>query len=510
MHFPTSGWYGTMNESLRQPEDAPLASLAPALATGSIASGTSTAVAAPLGFALAFGWGLGTLAIGILFNTTGMLLLRYLTDYVGLAAGLAGLLIAVSKIYDALTDPVMGWVSDNTRSRLGRRRPWLLAGTLLSGLALVALFNVPSGWSGAPLVAWVVFVLLFYATAYTVFTVPYLAMPAEMTTDYHERSRLIGFRVAFIGAAQLVAGYAAPMLILAFGDGRRGHSLMSVVLAAALVVCGLACFWMTKTAQATEAGRAAAVENAAADRIGFAEQLRAVAGNRPFVMLILSKLALLLAIASFGATFAYFVVHVLRATYALLGTFTVVSTVTMFASLPLWLRLIKRTDKRRTFMVAALAYSVLSLSWLLAGPLEDPVWVLVRAGAMGVLGCGTLLAGQALLPDAIEYDFLCHGERREALFAGFYTMAEKLASAIGLALTGGFLGAMGYLSSSDGAVVRQPDSALLGISLAVGALPALMMLTSCALIWFYDLTEHRLVELRGGVGGGNSKGVVLP
>jgi Na+/melibiose symporter-like transporter len=73
-----------------------------------------------------------------------MLLLRYLTDYVGLAAGLAGLLIAVSKVYDAVTDPLMGWVSDNTRSRLGRRRPWLLVGTLLCGLALVALFNVPA------------------------------------------------------------------------------------------------------------------------------------------------------------------------------------------------------------------------------------------------------------------------------------------------------------------------------------------------------------------------------
>ena len=348
-----------------------MASSAPALAADSAVHDSRDAVPARLSVSLAIGWGLGSLAIGILFNTTGMLLLRYLTDYVGLAAGLAGLLIAVSKIYDALTDPLMGWISDNTRSRLGRRRPWLLAGTLLCGLALVALFNVPAGWSGAALVAWVVVVLIFYATAYTVFTVPYMAMPAEMTTDYHERSRLIAFRVAFIGAAQLVAGYAAPMLILAFGDGRRGHSRMSVVLAAALVVFGLACFWMTRTARATTVGNSTGVGLAspgtAAARIGFGEQLRAVAGNRPFLILILSKLALLLAIASFGATFAYFVVHVLKATYALLGTFTVVSTITMFASLPLWLRLIKLTDKRRTFMLAATAYALLSFSWLLAG-----------------------------------------------------------------------------------------------------------------------------------------------
>ena len=471
------------------------------------------AAPARVSLSLAAGWGLGSLAIGILFNTTGLLLLRYLTDYVGLAAGLAGLLISASKIYDAFTDPLMGWISDNTRTRMGRRRPWLLAGTLMSGLALVALFNIPSAWSGAPLIAWVVVVLLFYATAYTVFTVPYMAMPAEMTTDYHERSRLMSFRVGFISAAQLVAGYAAPTLIVAFGDGRRGHGLMSLVLAAALVVCGLACFALTRTAHATTGRDCASVSREApvirpcrADpvepealpsrRIGLREQLRAVAGNRPFLVLILAKLALLLAVASFGATFAYFVVHVLHATYLLLGKFTLVSTATMVASLPLWFWLIKRIDKRRGFFVAAILYAMLSLSWLLAGPAEPPIWVLVRAAAMGVLGCGTLLASQALLPDAIEYDYLTSGERREALLAGFYSMAEKLASAIGLALTGSFLGVMGYLSSSDGAIVQQPESALLGISIAVGALPAAMLLISCALLYRYDLTLQRLVALR--------------
>ena len=474
-----------------------MSSLAPAHA--------ADAASARLSLSISVGWGLGTLTIGILFNTTGVLLLRYLTDYVGLAAGLAGLLIATSKIYDALTDPLMGWISDNTRTRIGRRRPWLLLGTLLCGLALVMLFNIPSGWPQGQLVAWVIFVLIFYATAYTVFAVPYMAMPAEMTTDYYERSRLISFRVGFVAASQLVAGYAAPTLIVAFGDGRRGHGQMSLVLAAALVICGLTCFWLTRTARATESTPSAdpvplAAAGGSTPRIGIVATLRTVIANRPFRLLVLSKLALLLAIASFGSTFAFFVVQVLKATYALLGTYTVVSTAAMFASLPLWLRLIKHSDKRLTFLGAATLYAILSLTWLVAGPGEANVWVLARGAAQGVLGCGTLLAGQALLPDAIEYDYLTCGKRREGLFAGFYTMAEKLASAIGLALTGGFLGAMGYLSSSDGVVVQQPESALLGISLAVAALPAVMLILSGALLLFYDLTEQQLVSLRASAG----------
>jgi glycoside/pentoside/hexuronide:cation symporter, GPH family len=475
-------------------------------------AGTSVQAAPRLPLTVVVGWGLGTLAGGILFNTTGILLLRYLTDYLGLAAGLAGLLIAASKVYDAATDPLMGWVSDRTQSRWGRRRPWLLVGTLLCALALVAVFNTPNGLAGGLLIAWVVFVLLFYASAYTVLTVPYMAMPAEMTVDYHERARLMSWRVGFAGVAQLVAGFAAPMLVLAFGDGRQGHGLMSATLACGVLVAGVACFAMTRNVVATGAsgaGQAAAAGAAGrAARPDIRAQLRAVANNRPFLLLILSKLALLLAVASFGATFAYFVVHVLKATYALLGTFTVVSTAAMFVSLPIWMRVIRRTDKRRAFMIAATAYALLALSWLLAGPHESMVMLMLRAAGMGVLGCGTLLAGQALLPDAIEYDYLRHGERREALFAGFYTMAEKLASAIGVALTGVFLGAMGYVSSSAGAAVSQPESALLGISIAVGAIPSAMLLVSCALLVFYDLSESRLHELRQAArardGGGQS------
>lgn len=447
--------------------------------------------AAKLSLSLCVGWGLGTLAVGILFNTTSMLLMRYLTDYVGMAAALAGFLISASKIYDALTDPVMGAISDRTRSRWGRRRPWLLAGSLLCGVALVALFNVPAGLDGGTRVAYVTFLLLLFATAYTVFAVPYMAMPAEMTADYHERARLISFRVGFIGAAQLVAGYGAPVLIVAFGDGARGHSRMSLVVAAVLVVAGLACFAMTRGARETATPVAAARPG-----LGLLRQLRAVRTNRPFLRVILSKLALLLAIASFGATFTYFVVHVLHATYALLGTFTLVSTVTMFASLPLWLRLVRRVDKRRAYILAALAYSVLSLTWLAAGPDEDPAWVLVRAGIMGALGCGTLLAGQALLPDAIEYDWLVHGERREALFAGFYTMVEKLASALGLAVTGAMLGAMGYVSSTAGRAVEQPPSALAGVTYGVSLVPAAMLIVSCLILARYDLGPERLAMLR--------------
>ena len=160
-----------------------------------------------------FGWGLGTLCMSLMFQAVSLLILRYLVDYVGLAAGLAGLLIGLGKVYDAVTDPLMGAISDRTHSRFGRRRPYLLLGSLVSALSFVLLFNLAQfvDWAPSLLLGMVVVALLLNATGYTIFNVPYLAMPAEMGLGFHERTRLMSFRAAAvaIGGVSATAGGGA-------------------------------------------------------------------------------------------------------------------------------------------------------------------------------------------------------------------------------------------------------------------------------------------------------------
>lgn len=136
------------------------------------------------------GWGLGTLGPVMLVSSTNALLLRFMTDFVGLSAGLAAALIGLSKLYDAFADPTMGWLSDRTRSRWGRRRPYLLAGGALLALSMLALFWLPPLEGDTARTLYMGAVLIFYATAYTVFTIPYMAMPAEMSSSYHQRTEL--------------------------------------------------------------------------------------------------------------------------------------------------------------------------------------------------------------------------------------------------------------------------------------------------------------------------------
>ena len=201
-----------------------------------------------LPFFLCFGWGAGTLVTSTLGYATGTFLLRYLTDYLGMAAAVAGSLFALSKIYDAASDVAMGVISDRTRTRIGRRRPYLAMGAVLAAISIWAIFAVPEGLQGTALTAYVFLLMLFWATAYTMFSVPYLTMPAEITSDPAERTRLVSFRVYATAAATLLTGSFGPLLLVWFGGDRAAHGEMALVFAAVILAAGLLAFVATKGA----------------------------------------------------------------------------------------------------------------------------------------------------------------------------------------------------------------------------------------------------------------------
>jgi len=165
---------------------------------------------------LRMGWGLGSLSMSAMFNAVSLLLLTFLIEFVGIPAVTAGALILVSKIYDAVTDPLMGILSDRTKSRWGRRRPYLMLGGLLAGLSFIMIFTVPTFENQNTTLIYVFVALLLNATAYTVFNVPYLTMPAEMTDSYHERTSLMSFRVSAIAGGQLLSSVIGPVIIAEF------------------------------------------------------------------------------------------------------------------------------------------------------------------------------------------------------------------------------------------------------------------------------------------------------
>jgi glycoside/pentoside/hexuronide:cation symporter, GPH family len=174
------------------------------------------------------GYALGSLVTGAFGTVPGLLLAPYLTDTLGVAAWLAGVLVWAPKAWDVLVNPVAGRISDRTRGRWGARRPYLLVGGLVLAVLFAAIFAAPFD-SGRG--AYVAFAFLLAATAYAFFQVPYVAMPAELTDDYSERTRLLTWRVAVLAIAILVSGAIAPLVVNFGGEGVPGHRWMGVFVA---------------------------------------------------------------------------------------------------------------------------------------------------------------------------------------------------------------------------------------------------------------------------------------
>jgi GPH family glycoside/pentoside/hexuronide:cation symporter len=422
--------------------------------------------------------------VAALFNSVNVLLLRYLVDYVGIGAAVAGSLIAFSKIYDAMIDPIVGAASDRSRSRHGRRRPFVLAGGVMLAIAALLLFNVPVSLSPSIVLGYVVFGLLFYSTAYAVFSVPYMAMPAEMTSDYHERSRLISFRVYAVGAASLVATFVGPTLIARGGGGQSGHTLMSIFVAALAVIGSVYCYRATRSA--------AFHYDAEHHRIGFFEKLRLLFDNKPFMLLLVIKLLQLMALAVTQAAMPFLFKQVLHFSDAMLGLYFLVFYVSMMLSQQVWVRVGRNWGKRRVYMVATAFYAAAYLSWFFLQPGEPIGFTFARAVGLGITGGAVLLFGQSLLPDTMEWDYRRTGLRREGMLSAVYTIIEKLAYALGAALTGILLGASGYVKATGGTAVTQPESAISAIYFLASFAPLILLALSCIALFYYDLSEEKL------------------
>lgn len=452
---------------------------------------TTSAPAAPVPFSIRLGWGVGSLGVAILFNSYSALLLFYLTNVVGLRLELAGLLIFIAKLYDAAINVPVGIVSDRVRTRWGRRRPFFLAGAVLCSLWFVLMFHTtpaPAGEAPPSLAAWVLACLLLYATGYALFNVPYMAMPAEMSRDYNERTAIMSFRVIFIQVGNIIAVGLGPRIAQHFGGGLEGYAVVGWVLGLLTLVTMIACFFGTARARTVERTEA---------RFGAREQLRSALSNRPFLLLAAFKFLTLVSGATVFATLLFFVKNVLRLDQGVMLWYTVGHAAAAFITVPLlWVPLAARIGKKAAMVIATLGFMLVALSWMLAGP-GEPTWVFaLRAFLLGAFQAGKLLLGLTMLPDVMEYDSLRTGLRREGAYAGAYNVVEKAAFALSPLVMTLILAAFGYQESIDNRTVVQSAEAVFGIYLNIAIVPAACNLLAALVLLRYDLTGEKLAAMR--------------
>ena len=435
------------------------------------------------------GWAMGSMGTGVMIGALTGYGLYYMTNYLGIAAGLAGSLIGLSKFYDMISDPVMGQISDRTQSKWGRRRPYLLVGTIACPLMLLLLFHMPVFESGSLTITVLFLVLVLYATAFTSFNVPYFAMPAEMTSNYHERTVIMSQRVFFSTMSVVSVSVLGPFVIEAFGGGVAGYKGMSWVLAFLVFIGMGTTFLLTKNVAFT-------LRSERSD-YRVRNQVKLILNNKPFCTFIAAKSLIFIGSASAQGTLLFMGQFVLGRGEMILVGFGIGYTLGVMFSLPIWTRLIAKVlGKRNAFRIASIGLGLTMLTWWMATPDESLVIFYSRFFLMGIFSAGGLVAGSAMLPDIMEYDRHRSGVNQEGLYAATFSLIEKIAYTAGPAMLGLLLSAGGFISVQKGQFVDQPDSAITAIRVAVSIIPAVLSIIGGLLIGFYDLDEAKLKSVK--------------
>lgn len=431
-----------------------------------------------LGRSVRAGYGSGSVATGAFGTVPGLMLLPYLTDTLGVAALLAGAIVLLPKAWDVLLNPYAGRLSDRTVDPRGPRRPWLLRGGLGLAAGFALLFAAPSMPLGAE-VAWVLLAFLGTATAYAFFQVPYVAMPAELTDSYDERTRLMTWRVAILALTILVAGGTAPVIRDAVGDAldiRAGYRVMGLVMAALMLVGVLSAYVGT---------RRAPVRTVAAGAGGLRDQLRVVAGADDFRRLLTTFVVQALATGAMLAGVDYLASDVLDRESASTVLFVCFVGPALLLT-PLWARVGARVGKRTGYAWSSvlLALGALGTATAQVAPLPV-VYACTALAGVGYAGCQ--MFPMAMLPDAAAVDARRTGSSRVGVYTGVWTAGETLGLALGPGLFALVLAVGGYRSSTTGGTT-QPDSALTAITIGFGLLPAVLVVVSLWWLRRYSLT----------------------
>lgn len=426
-------------------------------------------------------WGTGALGVALLMNSVGGLILFYMVSVLKIEPALAGSLIFISKLAGVVTDPMVGTWSDRLNTQGSRRRPFLVFGAIACSAAYVMIFTTPLFAAEFLRASWVFAALLIYTLGYSLFNVPYMSMPAEMTDDYHERTSIHSVRMMFIAIAGLVVGMVFPLVLEHLG--RQACSSYAIVGLAggAIILATMLIAWAgTRRARFTAAQ---------VDRPRVMAEIGHVMANPLFLRLLGVKFAQLLGVAATQAASMYFLLNVLQRNLTVMVPATIASTVVQLAAAPLLVTLSRRIGKAQTYMLGAGTYLLTVLSWLLASPAE-PVWAYVlRLSVISFGACCNVIMAMSMLTDIISLDTRLSGIRREGVFTAFYSFTEKFTFAFGPLIVGIALSAAGFDKNLPPESMQTPQirQALL---LGVCYIPALLSIVAIVLLAGYKLKQE--------------------
>lgn len=430
------------------------------------------------------GYGLGAFGTTSFGTVPGLMMAIFLTDTLGVAAGVASLVVLAPKIWDAVFMPYVGRLSDRLADRTGSRGRLLLIGAIGIAVGFPLMFTVPAAFTGLAAALWVLVAFVLAATAFALYVVPYTALSAEITDSATERTGLMSWRVAFQGVGIITFGVGAPLLRELFDAGpKQGFTAMALAVGA-LAGTALLLSWRSTTKLPRY------VASTPAPQQSTLHQLRA-ALHLPALRRLLGAFALQAVAAGAILTgLAYYSTYVLGiSSYAL--TFGIL-LLPMVLTMPAWAAIGRRFSKRTGYLLA----SLILLVGVIASPLALiwPAWIMLAVLAIAASGyAGMQLFPLAMLPDVIAHSARESGVPRAGSYAGVWVAVETVAFAIGPAIFLIIVQLGGFDASTTGGA-EQSTSAIYAIAIGFGVVPALLVAASLPLIQRWRLDQREIAR----------------
>lgn len=401
--------------------------------------------------------------------------------YFGLDLAVIGTVIMAARIFDAVTDPVIGYLSDHTRTRIGQRKPWMLAGYGLTLFASWALFVPPENVSPVYFTASFFLFYLFMTMA----EIPYTAWQAELSYDYKQRTRIVTYR----SVSNVLGGvvFASIPLLPFFPTNEFTPDVMRMVALGVLFLlppAAILAIWLVPEGKQTSVKESSSLS----------DLFSSIFRNRPFFHLMVGyALYALAGGVYFVAGFIYF------DTYLLIGdkyAYTMLAgMLSSVAAMPLWLKAMNRFGRHRTWAVGSFIGVLLFPLLLIFQPETKafPVLILLWMGLVAAFGVG-MTAPTAMLGDVIDYDTLKTGANRQAQYFSFFSLTTKGAYAMGSGLGFFILKFFNY----DMTVNVHDAASVFGLKLVMVWVPSALFLSTAVLIWFFPINErkHQIIKRR--------------
>lgn len=444
----------------------------------------------PLRGKIAFG--AGGAADNLMQNSINAMASQIFNIFLGVNPILISLVIFCSRIWDAFTDPMMGSISDNTRSRFGRRRPYIFAGGVLGSLLYILIWRMPQGWSQTAYFFWFLIGSILFYTAYTIFSVPYYSLGCELSSDYNERTKIMAFRTFFAAGIGLSMHWVYRLTQMdCFEntlDGMRTVSLgIAVMIAVTAIIPALACKErLQKTVQNQE-------------KIRLMESLKVTLKNKAFREIILVVILVALGVFMVNQLGIYInIYHVFGGDKKVAATFmgfggTLYGLMGGVIAAPLVSYISGRIGKKRTLQIGLSVAMVAVLSTFFT---FNPVWPYAQFISLALLSPGLAclwILTPSMVADICDADEVETGVRREGMYSAVYSNVMKIGVSVGLLVTGLLLQASGFRAELG---ANQPEHTLLILRVLYAVIPFMALSGGLILIRRYPITREKADEIR--------------